>query len=190
MNPELIPTSEDGRFRFTCSPEVPCFNECCRNLNQYLTPYDIVRLKSHLELTSGQFLEQYTSWHIGPGSGLPIITLTRRDPRELTCPFVTDKGCRVYENRPSSCRIYPVMRAAARSRATGEMTERYMLLRESHCRGFCGNRTWSVKQWMRNQEVLVYNEINDRLMQIISLKSRLTPGPLADRSCHLWMETS
>lgn len=39
---------------------------------------------------------------------------------------------------------------------------------------------------MHNQEIVDYNEINDRLMQIVSLKNRLIPGPLDDKSRHLF----
>jgi Fe-S-cluster containining protein len=165
---------------------VPCFNECCRDLNQFLTPYDILRLKNHLQLSSGEFLRKYTSRHTGPESGLPIITLKPNDPHELTCPFVTDTGCRVYENRPSSCRMYPLMRAATRSRSSGEMTAQFMLLKESHCHGFEKGKTRTLKQWMHAQGVVIYNENNDKLMQIISLKNRLIPGQLDIKSRHLF----
>ena len=57
-----------------------------------------------------------------------------------------------------------------------------MVIKESHCRGFEGGRTRTLKQWMHDQGVVAYNEINDRLMQIISLKNRLIPGPLDDKS--------
>lgn len=186
MDLQLIPILPDGTFRFSCSPDVPCFNECCRDLNQFLTPYDILRLKNHLGLSSGEFLQQYTCQHIGPESGLPIVTLRPKSPLLLTCPFVTDKGCRVYENRPSSCRTYPLMRAVTKSRSTGRTTERYMVIKESHCQGFEEGKTRTLKQWMQDQGVLIYNEINDRLIHIISLKNLLIPGPLEDKSRYLF----
>ena len=181
MEPDLTPISYQESFCFSCSPDVPCFNECCRDLNQFLTPYDILRLKNHLGQSSGNFLRQFTSLHTGPESGLPIVTLKPQDPHQLACPFVTDTGCRVYENRPSSCRTYPlvrVVRAAARSRSNGEMTAQYLVLRESHCLGFEEGQPRTVRQWIDEQGLTVYNENNDKLMQIISLKNRLIPGPL------------
>ena len=186
MKPDLTPISLQESFRFLCSPDLPCFNECCRDLNQFLTPYDILRLKSHLQLSSGEFLRQYTSQHTGPESGLPIVTLKPNDPHKLTCPFVTDTGCRVYENRPSSCRTYPLMRAVSRSRPTGEITEQFVVLRESHCLGFEEGKTRTLRQWVDKQGVAVYNENNDKLMQIISLKNRLIPGPLDPESSDLF----
>jgi len=186
VEPDLTPISLQESFRFSCSPDVPCFNECCRDLNQFLTPYDILRLKNHLELSSGEFLRIYTAQHIGPESGLPIVTLKPNDPHQLTCPFVTDAGCRVYENRPSSCRTYPLMRAVSRSRSTGEMTAQFMVLRESHCHGFEKGKTRTPLHWIDEQGLAVYNENNDKLMQIISLKNRLRPGSLDIKSSRLF----
>jgi Fe-S-cluster containining protein len=186
VEPDLTPISPQESFCFSCSPDVPCFNECCRDLNQFLTPYDILRLKNHLQLSSGEFLRQYTSQHTGPESGLPIITLKPNDPHKLTCPFVTDTGCRVYENRPSSCRMYPLMRAVTRLRSSGEMTAQFMLVKESHCHGFEEGKTRTLKQWMHAQGVVIYNENNDKLMQIISLKNRLIPGQLDIKSRQLF----
>ncbi len=186
MEPDITPISRNDSFCFACSPEVPCFNECCRDLTQLLTPYDILRLKNFLGLSSGQFLAHYTSQHIGPESGLPIISLKPADQRELTCPFVTPEGCSVYESRPSSCRIYPLMRGVARSRETGEIEEQFAVLREPHCRGFDQSGRQTVKQWIVEQGVVDCNEINDKLMQIISLKNTRMPGSLDSKSRHLF----
>jgi len=186
VEPDLTPISRPESFCFACHPEVTCFNECCRDLNQFLTPYDILRLKNHLGLSSGQFLAQYTSQHAGPDSGLPIITLKPGDQQGRICPFVTPKGCRVYDNRPSSCRTYPLIRGISRSRETGEMTEQFMVLKEPHCDGFNTGKTRTVQQWLDEQGLHIYNEINDKLMPIISLKNRRMPGVLDIKARHLF----
>ncbi|MBW2012061.1 MAG: YkgJ family cysteine cluster protein [Deltaproteobacteria bacterium] len=182
MSNEMTPLSLDDTFSFSCTKSVPCFNECCRDLNQFLTPYDILRLKNHFDMSSNLFLERYTMQHIGPESGFPIITLKTNDTSELTCPFVTPEGCSVYKNRPSSCRTYPLARVASRSRETGRITEHYMLLKEPHCLGFNQPKTQTVREWIVSQDIAVYNEMNDLLMEIISLKNRLMPGPLDIKS--------
>lgn len=43
---KIIELSDDEPFYFDCQSRVPCFNACCRDLNQFLTPYDIDRLKT------------------------------------------------------------------------------------------------------------------------------------------------
>jgi len=185
MENRLIPLDPSAPFRFSCSPEAVCFNECCRDLNQALTPYDVLRLKRKLGISSQHFLQQYTRRHAGPGSGLPVVTLIPGDPERLTCPFVTPQGCRVYPDRPSSCRIYPVVRVLRGSRQTGATMEEHLLLREPHCRGFEQSRTQTVKEWMADQQILDYTAENDRLLEIIGLKNRLWPGRLPPETVDL-----
>jgi len=179
MEPEnIVEVSEDEAFCFDCHSGVRCFNECCGDLNQFLTPYDILRLKKYFSMSSTRFLDIYTTRHMGPQTGLPVITLKPADPSILKCPFVTSSGCSVYTDRPSSCRMYPVIRVLSRSRETGKTKIRYALLKEPHCRGFEEKRRITVREWMENQGLLPYNEMNDMMMDIISLKNRLMPGPL------------
>lgn len=178
----MTPLSLNDTFLFSCSKKVPCFNECCRDLNQFLTPYDILRLRHRLDISSRLFLERYTTQQTGPETGLPIITLKTDYSNELKCPFVTSSGCSVYEDRPSSCRTYPLVRIASRSRETSKTTEQYILLKEPHCLGFEQGRTWTILEWIEDQNITFYNEMNDMLLEIISLKNRLIPGPIDIKS--------
>ena len=178
MEPDITPIAPDETFRFACSHCVACFNECCRDLNQFLTPYDILRLKNHLGITSSRFLEKYTTQHTGPETGFPVLALKPVNAVELKCPFVTVPGCSVYADRPSSCRIYPLARALSRSRETGETIEHFAHLKESHCLGHEQRKTQTVREWIKRQGLAPYNEQNDRLLEIIALKNRLKPGPL------------
>lgn len=186
MEPTIMPLAMDDTFTFACGEHVPCFNECCRDLNQFLTPYDILRLKRRFGMPSDLFLQRYTRQHTGPETGLPIITLKANRASELKCPFVTPSGCSVYEDRPSSCRTYPLARVVSRSRETGQVAEQYMLLKEPHCLGFNEKRSQTVREWIADQGISIYNEMNDRLMKIISLKNRRAPGQLDMKSRHLF----
>jgi len=184
MTEEMTPLSPADRFRFGCGEAVPCFNECCRDLNQFLTPYDILRLKRHLGWSSHRFLAEYAVIHTGPRTGLPVAVLRQGAKGDHPCPFVTPSGCAVYENRPSSCRIYPVARLLSRCRETGAVTEHFALLREPHCGGFDRGREWTAAEWMADQGIAPYNEMNDRLMAVIALKNRRSPAPLSLAARH------
>ncbi len=178
MNEDMIPVLLDEKFTFECSPAISCFNECCRDLNQFLTPYDILRLKNNLKIKSSEFLRKYTSMHKGPGTGLPVITFKPDSDSGHACPFITEKGCSVYADRPASCRMYPLARAITRSRETGEVAEYFALIEEPHCKGLGQKKDQTVRQWIKTQGVQVYNEMNDKLMDIISLKNMMMPGKL------------
>ncbi len=174
----MVSVSLEDDFSFVCSPDVSCFNQCCQDLNQFLTPYDVLRLKRSLGLSSHEFLKKYTSRHNGPESGLPVVTFKMDPSNGYACPFVADKGCLVYDDRPASCRMYPLARAVVRSRQTGRMVEYFALIEEPHCRGFNRKSGQTVGQWLAGQDVDAHNAMNDRLVEVIALKNRMMPGPL------------
>lgn len=178
-DPQLIPIGLGDSFSFACHKKVPCFNHCCRDLNQALTPFDVVRLKKHLNMSAGQFLDTYAMVYTGPATGLPVASLRFSADREKNCPFVTPDGCRVYAARPSSCRIYPLARALQRSRQDGRLSEHYAVLREPHCKGFDQPGEQTVRQWISSQELAVYHKMNDALMELIALKNQMRPGELS-----------
>lgn len=158
----------DGRFRFACHPGVPCFTECCRDLKLLLTPYDILRLKNRLGLSSEQFLDRHADCVFDENRNLPMLYLGMNDDERRTCPFVSAGGCTVYEDRPSACRIYPIARASRLHRLHGTVVENYFVLREKHCRGFEEERTWSTGEWLNDQGLRAYYQSNDLWMEIIT----------------------
>jgi uncharacterized protein len=186
MENDFIPVSLNHSFQFSCGSHISCFNQCCRDLNQFLTPYDILRLKNSMGISANDFLNRYTTQHTGPESGLPVVRLKEKTEDASKCPFVTAEGCSVYQDRPSSCRAYPVARAVTRNRQTGILTEHFMLMKEAHCKGFETGNHQSIKGWIKNQGLLIYNEMNDLMMDIISLKNQTMQGPLDLKSRHFF----
>lgn len=177
--PELHPIEPEETFRFACHGEVPCFNHCCRDLNQALTPYDVLCLKNYLKVSSQEFIRTYAAMTTGPSTGLPVVSLRFGDDVEKRCPFVTPEGCSVYAARPSSCRIYPLARALRRDRSDGRISEHFAVVREPHCRGFEQQGNQTVRQWVADQRLDTYLAMNDALMELIALKNQLRPGPLS-----------
>jgi len=178
MTEEMRPVNLQSLMRFSCNSKNECFNDCCRDLNQALTPYDALRLKNNLGILSHVFLKTYTSLHYGPESGLPVIEFKPNPDTDHACPFVTSQGCSVYVDRPGSCRMYPLARAIARSRETKIITEYYALIEEPHCKGFGQETSLTVREWLKGQDVDRHNGHNDKLMELISLKNTILPGKL------------
>jgi Fe-S-cluster containining protein len=155
-------------FTFQCHKLVACFTECCAGLNLVLTPYDILRLKNRLGLSSDEFLDKYAETNLDKHPRFPMMTLRmNRDPSKK-CPFVTPAGCDIYEDRPGACRIYPLGRAALKVDEEKEARDKYFIVQEEHCLGFMANREWSVDEWMTEEGVAEYNLMNDRWLEIIS----------------------
>ncbi len=178
MPEDMIPVAIGTLMEFSCNPENECFNNCCRDLYQTLTPYDVLRLKKNLGMTSQDFLKKFTSRHHGPESGLPVVGFKPNPETAHECPFVTPEGCSVYKDRPASCRMYPLARAITRSRDTGKVSEFFALIEEPHCKGFGVKTGLTVQEWIARQDVQKHNEENDKLMGLISLKNRVLPGKL------------
>jgi len=61
----------DDKFQFRCHQGIACFNKCCENIDILLTPYDIVRLKNRLGISSREFIDAYTTDFAMDGRALP-----------------------------------------------------------------------------------------------------------------------
>ncbi len=100
MPDTLTPLKAHERFQFDCSPRVTCFNACCHDLNQFLYPYDIIRMKETLQISSGVFLQRYTTRHVGPETGLPVISLRPQSHQILGLPLCNATGLRSLSRPP------------------------------------------------------------------------------------------
>lgn len=164
--PEISPITADTPLRFACHPQVPCFNECCRELDLALSPYDVLRLRKALAIRSGEFLKQYVLVSREEGQVFPLCHLTMVDDGRASCVFVGPAGCRVYADRPSSCRAYPLGRGVS-LRADGGTDEQLVLVREAHCQGFSEDCTCTASAFLEGQELAEYNRFNDALLRLL-----------------------
>lgn len=155
--------SEESSFNFDCRPGISCFNKCCRNVNIFLTPLDIVRLKRCLGVSSGEFLAKYTTTLVSESSELPVAVLKLSDDEERKCPFVTDEGCSVYEDRPWSCRMYPL------DKHEGSRTF-YYFIDNPECLGFKEKKEWTVEKWEKEQGIEQYREYDYLLFDILGVE--------------------
>ncbi len=62
---------EGDNFNFRCHPGIACFNRCCRNLNLFLYPYDVVRLKKRLQISTDNFIDKYVDIVLRSSSFFP-----------------------------------------------------------------------------------------------------------------------
>jgi len=152
----------DTRFKFRCHPGVPCFNECCADVNIFLTPYDIVRLKNALGMTSGEFISKYTLTPFDKNLSYPILLLAMQENEKKSCYFVGEQGCTVYRDRPWACRMYPLGLASPKEGMTGPLQkEFFFLLKEDVCKGFNEDKEQTVGQWLDSEGVSEYNELGE-----------------------------
>ena len=154
--PKLSPKS---KFRFSCHKGLACFTQCCRDVNIFLTPYDVLRMKRALNLPSEEFLGKYTIPLLLEDQKLPTVLLKMRDDDRKSCPFVTSEGCMIYEDRPWSCRMYPLGMASSKTADRVDGEDFCFIVEEGFpCLGFKEDKEWTVEEWWKAQGIDVYNK--------------------------------
>lgn len=164
----------DGTFRFACHGGVACFTRCCHDADMYLYPYDILRLKRRLCISSAEFLAVHTFTAFRDNPHFPSVMLKMRDLPGKPCPFLSQSGCTVYEDRPYSCRAYP-LEPLIHGTGGGGFSIRSRIVRHDHCLGHGEGREWTVRGWMADQGMDEYNEINARWARVSSLFQQRPP---------------
>jgi uncharacterized protein len=147
-------------FSFSCSRELECFNRCCSDINLFLTPYDILRIKRRLKIPSQEFLRTYTLPLFPEEVGHPVILMKMLPDETRNCPFVGAEGCMIYDDRPWSCRSFPL------EPVSDPPDPGFGLVKRDFCLGFGSNKNHSVKKWRDTQNIRFYEEMNEEWKKI------------------------
>ncbi|MBN2124371.1 MAG: YkgJ family cysteine cluster protein [Deltaproteobacteria bacterium] len=139
-------------FRFHCHPGLSCFTRCCGDITIVLTPYDVLRLKNNLGISSDEFLEKHTIVVSKEKRLLPIVIL-KMDEGDKRCPFVTEDGCVVYPDRPWPCRMYPLNIA--------DDGTFHLITDSEHCKGLEETKEKKIEDWLAEQAIEPYEAMNE-----------------------------
>ncbi|MDP1606591.1 MAG: YkgJ family cysteine cluster protein [Rhodocyclaceae bacterium] len=173
----VVPTMLEAEhvIQFSCHKGISCWNACCANIDISLTPYDIVRLKKHLGMTSTQFLQDYTVPYEFEKDGIAGVKL-RPIENGTACRFMQPEGCGVYTDRPTACRYYPV--ALLSMRMQDEFVDRnsYALVKEDHCKGHEVKRSISIDDYRKEQGLTEYDELARGWRQLVLKKKSCGPA--------------
>ena len=146
-------------FQFNCFPGVPCFTKCCQDINIVLTPYDVLRLKRALGISSDEFLDKYAVVIPHPKRLIPLVML-KMNEEDKKCPFVKANGCTVYPDRPWPCRMYPL-----NMNDDGTFS---LLTDISRCRGLDEKEVLRIGEWLVEQGIIPYDEMNTLFSTVTS----------------------
>lgn len=155
---QTIPLN-DAAFQFACNDTIPCFTRCCHDADMLLYPYDIIRLKRNLGMSSDDFLVKHTVTAFRYSPNFPSVMLKMSDKEGNPCSFLSEKGCLVYEDRPYSCRAYPLEPAMSGDETKG-VSITCSLVQHDHCKGHGKGNEWTAEQWMKDQGMTLYNTYN------------------------------
>lgn len=159
--------NEGDTFNFKCYPGISCFNQCCRDLNMVLTPYDVQRMRTNLGISSDDFIDLYCDVTLAPGIDFPVLRLRMSETPERTCHFMRPEGCSIYPDRPGACRCYPIGRGT-RPDGKGGVEEQFVVVQEDHCTGFKEPDEWTSETWLEDQGFDIYVDFNDRFMNLLA----------------------
>ncbi len=156
-------------FTFQCRPELTCFNQCCRNLNLFLYPYDVLQLRQGLGISADAFLEDYVDVVMRKGNFFPDVLLRMSDHEDRACIFSRVSGCRIYKDRPYTCRTFPVeygLRYSAQSRKPALIG---FFRPPEFCLGQYEDHVWTLETWSDDQEATKHQQMARKWSEVKQL---------------------
>ncbi|WP_456418468.1 YkgJ family cysteine cluster protein [Thiolapillus sp.] len=165
----------ESKLRFSCHKGISCFNACCKKSDITLVPYDVLRLKKHLGMTSEEFLNAHTVPY--PMDQDQVPGLKMKTDETGACLFLDpENGCTVYEDRPTVCRYYPLAVLNIREKDSSEPQTQYSLVVEAHCKGHEEDRELTVEEYRREQGCDEFDFYNQEWYELILKKKSAGPG--------------
>jgi len=171
--PEML--SANTRISFRCYKGITCFNACCKRADVTLAPYDVLRLKKRLGMSSEELLKRYTVPFQMDQDGVPGLKM-RTDDNGVCLMLDGDNGCGVYEDRPTVCRYYPVALLNMKAKDSSQAEESYSLVREEHCKGHLEDREISIDDYRDEQGCKEFDDRNRDWYRLILKKKSAGPG--------------
>ena len=135
-------------------------------MNLFLYPYDVIRLRTRLGLTSDEFLDRHVDAVLRPGSHFPDVLLRMSENAEKTCPFLTQEGCRVYPDRPDTCRTFPLEQGLLHDAETDTDEPVFFFRPPDFCLGRHVEKQWTVPEWVEDQEAETYHRMTTRWAEL------------------------
>ena len=177
-----VKLTQEDTFCFKCHKGVSCWNECCHGADVTLTPFDILRLGEHFSVRPSDIVKEFAVPAMHEGSNLPVAKLRMSGKQgDGPCVFMDEeRGCKVYENRPATCRYYPLGLGVLKMKGQEEKSDMFFMVKESHCKGHEEKQEQSVGTYRTQQGVQPYDLLNERwidiLMKMASWRSIGGPG--------------
>jgi len=134
-------------FAFSC---MRCL-VCCRNKKIQVNPYEIARLARNQRLSTADFIDRYTT---------EMGTFLIWDAKG-TCVFLDSQGCKVHEDRPLVCRLYPLGR-----HVLDTLEESFSEIEpDPECQGVYGN-DGKIRDYLESQNARPFMEAADRYLSL------------------------
>ena len=175
-NSPVVPTmvADTHVIEFSCHKGIGCWNACCSNIDISLTPYDVLRMKTRLGITSTEFLKDYTVPYEMEKDGIAGIKF-RPVEGGSACRFMKPEGCDIYTDRPTACRYYPVALLSMRKQDEYVDRDSYAIVKEDHCKGHNEKRPITIGEYRKEQGLEEYDDLARGWRQLVLKKKSSGP---------------
>ena len=125
------------------------------------------------------------------GQGMPGVKMRTLEDT-TACPFVKEEGCSVYEDRPTACRYYALGQMSKRVMESPVDETSYFVVKESHCLGHAESKKMKIKDYLQEQGLEQYDDINRGWRQVVLKKKSSGPviGAPSKRSLQMFFMAS
>ena len=156
--------SPGDKFSFSCDKS----GRCCKNRFDnpiILFPYDVHRLRKNLKVSSTEFASKYGQKILGAKSRIPMMLLNFpiSSNNHNKCVFLRSYGCKVHEDRPLVCRLFPVGRFI-----DTDMNSYFFLTQTAKYCNLGKGREYSIEEWLDEAQVEPYFEWNDKFHSLVT----------------------
>ncbi len=142
-----------------------CSANCCtKSAPIVLNPYEIALICREAGMSYEDLIDIVDT---DRAKGFPLVML----PRDPSCHFWTEKGCRIYHARPLACRLYPLGRVFENGRSYIGRPELNI------CAGLASSPAGTVDDYLASQHVDLLVKMADQWIEFVSDIERL---PLPD----------
>lgn len=153
----------EEKLCFRCDKGVPCFNTCCQDVTIVLGPYDILRLRQALKITTTELIQKYVTV-LSADKLIPMLVLTMNEDDEKRCNFVTPDGCSVYPYRPWACRMFPID-------VTEDGKAFRVIVDDKRCLGLKEDLVRPIREYLNEQGTPKYQVMDDLLGELVNHKT-------------------
>jgi Fe-S-cluster containining protein len=113
-------------------------------------------------MSADQFLETHVDIILRESSFFPDVVLRMSEDKEKSCQFLCKSGCSVYQDRPETCRMFPVEVGMLYNERAKKDTLVYFFKPPEFCLGKYEKKTWTGSKWSADQGADIYRKMTIR----------------------------
>jgi Fe-S-cluster containining protein len=126
----------------------------------------VLQLRQGLGISADTFLAEYVDVVMRKGNFFPDVLLRMSDKEDRACIFSDVSGCRVYKDRPYTCRTFPV-EYGLQYHTESRKPELIGFFRPpAFCLGRQETHDWTLQTWSGDQGALKHQQMSRKWSEV------------------------